>query len=73
VPQHADVVALAICRYAAGVSGGYYVFGCDSEWNVICDTLDHSIKEAKRTADDWFVGGPFHWIVRQAAKGPNEL
>ena len=72
VPQHPSVVALALCRYADDPSEGYYVFGCDEDWNVICDSLDRSVEAAKRTAEDWFIGGPFHWIVRPAAPMTNE-
>jgi hypothetical protein len=37
--------ALAICTYDR--DRGFYLFGCDSDWNMVTDTLHHTLKEAK--------------------------
>lgn len=42
------VKAFAIARYDG--NDRYYQFGCDINWNVICDTLHDSVEEAKSAA-----------------------
>lgn len=40
---------LAICRY--GNDEGFYLFYCDSDWNVVTDTYHESIEDAKNQAE----------------------
>jgi len=40
---------LAICRYPGDV--GYYLFGCDSDWNSVTDTFHETVEQAKSQAE----------------------
>jgi hypothetical protein len=41
---------LAICRYDDDPDAGFYLFGCDGDWNVITDTWHELLEAAKRQA-----------------------
>ena len=41
--------ALAICRYDG--EDGYYLFGCDSNWNAVTDTWHTTLEEAQAQAE----------------------
>lgn len=41
---------LAICCYIDDPDSGFYLFGCDADWNVITDTWHESLEAAKRQA-----------------------
>jgi hypothetical protein len=39
----------------------FYLFGCDSDWNMVTDTLHHTLKEAKEQAESEYVGSLETW------------
>jgi hypothetical protein len=41
---------LAICCYDHDTDSGFYLFGCDGDWNVVTDTWHESLDAAKRQA-----------------------
>jgi hypothetical protein len=53
--------ALAVCR----ADGSFFLFGCDSDWQVITDTWHESVQAAKQQAhfeydvleEDWAEAG----------------
>lgn len=51
--------ALAICTYAD--ENGYYLFYCDSEWNVVTDTFHESLERAIHQAEYEYMGLAFSW------------
>jgi hypothetical protein len=40
--------ALAICRCP---EGGFYLFGCDVEWNAVTDTWHETVEDAQYQAE----------------------
>jgi hypothetical protein len=50
---------LAICQ--PGTADEFYLFGCDSEWNVITDTWHKSLSEAKEQAEYEYEGVSETW------------
>jgi len=55
----APAAGLAIYRSDDG--NGYYLFGCDSEWEVVTDTWHPTIEEAKSQAEFEYPGIAEHW------------
>jgi hypothetical protein len=50
---------LAICRYDG--NEGFYLFGCDANWNSVTDTLHVSVEEAKAQAEFEYEGVGNTW------------
>jgi hypothetical protein len=50
---------VAICRYDAS---GYYLFGCDENWQSVTDTWHPTIEEAKAQAEFEYEGVSMTWI-----------
>ena len=50
---------LAICRYED--EDGYYLFGCDEDWNSVSDTWHESLEEAKGQAEFEYKGVSKTW------------
>jgi hypothetical protein len=50
--------ALAICRDA---EGGFYLFGCDAEWNTVTDTWHESVEDAQHQAEFEHAGVSETW------------
>jgi hypothetical protein len=52
---------LAICRDA---DGGFYLFGCDAEWNTVTDTWHQTLDDALRQAEFEYdgVGETWKWL-----------
>jgi hypothetical protein len=50
---------LAICQ--PGKLDEFYLFGCDSDWNVVTDTWHQSLNEAKEQAEYEYEGVSETW------------
>lgn len=50
------MAGLAICQYGEEDAPGFYLFGCDQEWNCITDTYHGSMDEALRQAGFEYAG-----------------
>jgi len=48
------MAALAICHPAQAQE--FYLFGCDSDWNVVSDTWHQSLEEAQEQAEFEYEG-----------------
>lgn len=48
---------LAICREAGT---GFYLFGCDGEWNTVTDTWHETVEDAQHQAEFEYEG--IAWI-----------
>lgn len=61
------VAGLAVCRYEDG--GGFYLFYCDGEWNVVTDTYHESVEGAKNQAEFEYegVGNAWEQITTEGA------
>lgn len=55
------VVGLAICKDDR--TSGYYLFGCDEDWNSITDTWHESLEEAKDQSEFDFGGVSSTWVT----------
>lgn len=49
---------LAICRDA---DGGFYLFGCDADWNTVTDTWHDSVEDALHQATFEYEGVDLTW------------
>jgi hypothetical protein len=54
------VACLAICECKDGC---YYLFGCDSDWNVITDTWHETVEDALDQAEFEYEGISKTWNV----------
>lgn len=54
------VSGLAICQYAG--EDGFYLFGCDSEWQTVTDTWHPTFDDAKHQAEIEYEGVSKTWI-----------
>jgi hypothetical protein len=54
------ISGLAICKYAN--DHGFYLFGCDENWNSITETYHDSIEEAKDQAAFEYINSVETWI-----------
>ncbi|HMB29561.1 MAG TPA: hypothetical protein VKS99_15735 [Blastocatellia bacterium] len=50
---------LAICRYEG--QDGYYLFGCNAEWDSVTDTWHQTLEEAKEQAEFEYEGVSETW------------
>lgn len=50
---------LAICQYEG--DSGFYLFGCDKDWNSITDTWHDSLIDAKEQAEFEYEGVTATW------------
>jgi hypothetical protein len=50
---------VAVCQYEG--ESGYYVFGCDAEWNAITDTWHATLEDAKSQAECEYEGLSGTW------------
>lgn len=46
-----SICAVAVCRYSG--TNDFYVFGCDAFWEVVSDSVNHSIDEATDAVFTW--------------------
>ena len=53
------MAGLAICKPTKGQE--FWLFGCDSDWNVISDTWHRSLDEAKNQAEFEYEGLSNTW------------
>ena len=51
---------LAICSYDG--DAGYYLFGCDSNWNAVTDTFHETIEQAQAQAEFEYQGVTATWL-----------
>lgn len=51
---------LAVCQYE-GVEG-FYLFGCDNEWNCVTDTWHQTLEEALCQAEFEYTGVSTTWL-----------
>ncbi len=51
---------LAICQDAG--EDGFYLFGCDSEWQAVTDTWHQTLDDAKHQAEFEYEGVNKTWI-----------
>jgi hypothetical protein len=61
--QIGPVSALAICKYAD--AEGYYLFYCDSSWEVVTDTWHDTIERAKDQSEFEYEGINRDWRMRE--------
>lgn len=54
------VSGLAICQPAG--EDGFYLFGCDSEWQTVTDTWHPTFDDAKHQAEIEYEGVSKTWI-----------
>ena len=52
--------ALAICTY--NEEEGFYLFGCNDEWESITDTFHDTVKDAMHQAEFEYSGTTNSWI-----------
>jgi hypothetical protein len=57
---HERVVAMAICRYEG--ASDYYLFGCNSKWEVVADLDCVSIEDGMHIAAQHAGGEALSWI-----------
>lgn len=57
------VVGLAICQYED--DSGFYLFGCDQDWQTLTDTWHETIKAAKDQAEFEYEGVTATWQTPQ--------
>lgn len=50
------MAGMAICQYVEEDTSGFYLFGCDQEWNCVTDTYHDSLDEALRQAEFEYTG-----------------
>jgi hypothetical protein len=50
---------LAICQHEG--KDGYYLFGCNGEWQSVTDTWHQTIEEAKSQAEFEYTGVSTTW------------
>lgn len=50
---------MAICQYEG--HDGYYLFGCNAEWDAVTDTCHQTLEEAKEQAEFEYVGVSETW------------
>ena len=50
---------LAICQYES--DDGFYLFGCDENWNTLMDTWHETLKDAKAQAEFEYEGVNVTW------------
>lgn len=55
---------LAICQ--PDKTDAVYLFGCDTDWNVVTDTWHQSLDEAKEQAEYEYEGVTQTWEIPQA-------
>lgn len=55
--------ALVICQY--GGEPGYYLFSCDSSWQVVTDTWHETMEGALRQAEFEYEGITVNWRDRR--------
>ncbi len=54
------MAGLAICQYDG--EAAFYLFGCDSDWQTVTDTLHETLDAAKRQAEFEYEGVSKTWI-----------
>jgi hypothetical protein len=59
--QLGAAAGLVIARYAT--EPGFYLFGCDEDWNTVSDTWHSSVRDAKAQAEFEYAGTCKTWIV----------
>jgi hypothetical protein len=55
------MAGLAICQYRG--DDGFYLFGCDAQWNTVTDTWHATLEEAKDQAEFEYEGTGSTWIA----------
>lgn len=55
-------VGLAICKYDN--EEGYYLFGCDANWNSVTDTWHENIDDALEQAEWEYEGLSGSWVKK---------
>jgi hypothetical protein len=60
---------LAICRYPG--ESGFYLLGCDSDWNSITDTFHETLEKAKAQAEFEYQGVSTTWELVNNADQSN--
>ncbi|HEX6372166.1 MAG TPA: hypothetical protein VF006_24830 [Longimicrobium sp.] len=50
---------LAICRDS---DGGFFLFGCDAEWNPVTDTWHETLEDAQHQAEFEYEGITGTWM-----------
>ena len=56
---------LAICKYENQV--GYYLFGCDENWESITDTFHETVEDAMEQGEFEYKGTMDNWISKHPA------
>ena len=53
------MAGLAVCQYAQ--DGGFYLFGCDADWQVVTDTWHETLADAQEQAEHEYTGITCTW------------
>jgi death-on-curing protein len=59
------VARLAVCKSIEPNSVGYFLFGCDEQWNVLSDTWHGTLQDAKHQAEFEYEGVSETWNNKQ--------
>ncbi|QMV41315.1 hypothetical protein [Cohnella cholangitidis] len=62
IVEKLPITAMAICQYDG--SRGYYLFSCDSDWEVIGDFDFATIEDAKESAKHSHKVNDKDWLIR---------
>ncbi len=57
------MAGLAVCRYPD--DKGFYLFGCDSEWQCVMDTWHQTLEEAQHQAEFEYEGVTKTWVFTE--------
>ena len=58
------MAGLVICRQPE--DGGFYLFGCDDDWSIACDTWHETLNDALQQAEFEYVGVALTWTYLNA-------
>ncbi len=59
--ESVEIRQLAICRYEGDKA--FYLFACDSDGNVVGDTVHQTIEEAKAFASNYYDVPQIKWMI----------
>ncbi len=64
-----SMAGLAICQYPG--QDGFYLFGCDADWQEITDTWHHTLEDAQHQAEFEYEGVTKTWLLAEQGAAPN--
>ena len=63
------MAGLAVCKYSD--APGFYLFGCDGDWQHITDTWHQTLDEAQQQAEFEYEGVGKTWVFAEPGTSPN--